>query len=458
MNKILIIEDDKAIVDVLRMILEHDGYSIDQAFNGPNGIEKFKTYEPDVVLLDIKMPRMDGIEVLQELRKLNPSSLIIMISGHGNIETAVQTTKLGAYDFISKPFDVDRLKLTILNALNLKKLMYENETMKKMIESHEELIGESDALKKLKEYIQKVAAASIRVLITGENGTGKELVAKEIHSLSDRRDKPFIQVNCATIPNDLIEVELFGCVKDYLPYSPNKRTGKFELANGGTLFLDEIADLNLNAQAKLLYVLSENKIEPLGSSDYTDIDVRIIASTNQNLNELIQEGKFREDLYHRINVININVPPLRERRDDIPMLIEYFSKNISLANNLPLKVITKPTVDYLSSLKWPGNVRELRNTIERMIILSDSDTIEKNTIEGENHKFLTDFDKVINSSISLHNFQDESEKIFIEKKLIENNWNISKTAEALNIQRSHLYTKLKQYKLENPNKDTTEKP
>lgn len=454
MDKILIIEDDRAIVDVLRMILEHDGYSIEHAYNGPSGIEKFKEFSPDVVLLDIKMPVMDGIEVLQELKKIDRIPVVIMISGHGNIETAVHTTKLGAYDFISKPFDVDRLKLTIQNGLNYLSLLSENESMKRMMSgAKEELIGKSDAMKRLKDYIHKVAVTTSRILITGENGTGKEVVAKEIHRLSERFDKPFIYVNCATIPNDMIEVELFGSAEGYLSYSPKSRAGRFELANGGTLFLDEISDLSLEAQAKLIYVLNENRIEPIGSNVHINIDVRIIASTNRNLEELISEGKFREDLYHRINVISINVPPLRERREDIPLLINYFTEQLSKQNNLPLKKFSKPTLDYLCSLMWPGNVRELKNTIERMIILTDSDVIEKKDIEGENHKFLSNFDKVINSSISLHEFQDQSEKIFIEKKLLENNWNISKTSEALNIQRSHLYTKIKQYQLENPNKE-----
>ncbi|MGH2575997.1 MAG: sigma-54-dependent transcriptional regulator [Ignavibacteria bacterium] len=450
MTKILIIEDDRAIVDVLRMILEHDGYEIEHAFNGPDGLEIFKHDRPDVVLLDIKMPRMDGIEVLEEIKKLNSESIVIMISGHGNIETAVQTTKLGAYDFISKPFDVDRLRLTIQNGLNYKELLSENKKMRGLIETQDQLTGSSEAVKRLKERIQKVAATSSRVLIYGENGTGKELVAKEIHKLSDRKDFPFIEVNCATIPTGLIEIELFGNDENFLSYSPQKRVGKFEHANGGSLYLDEIGDLNIDAQGKLVTVVSENKIEPLGSNSLIDIDVRIIASTNKNLPALIEEGKFREDLYHRINVLTINVPSLRERREDIPGLIGYFTEEICERNNMPLKKFTPSTIDYLCSLQWPGNVRELKNTVERMIILSDSDTIDKSLLESENHKFLTDFDKIINSPITLHDFQDKSEKIFIEKKLEENNWNISKTAEALDIQRSHLYTKIKQYRIENP--------
>jgi DNA-binding NtrC family response regulator len=282
MNKILIIEDDKAIVDILKMILEQEGYKIDYAYNGQTGLQKFNDITPDVVLLDIKMPRMDGIEVLQEIKKINEKPIVIMISGHGTIETAVQTTKLGAYDFISKPFDMDRLKLTIQNGLNYRRLLSENERMKAMMQSDEELIGKSDAMEKLKELIKKVAASSSRVLITGENGTGKELVAKEIHRQSDRKDAPFIQINCSAIPNELIELELFGNVEGYLQYSPNKRAGKFELADGGILFLDEIADLNPNAQAKLLNVLSDNKIQPLGSDESIQIDVRIIASTNHD--------------------------------------------------------------------------------------------------------------------------------------------------------------------------------
>lgn len=455
MSRILIIEDDKAIVDVLKMILEQEGYEIDFAFNGPSGIEKFKKNEPEAVLLDIKMPRMDGIEVLQEIKKINSRPVVIMISGHGNIETAVQTTKLGAYDFISKPFDVDRLKLTIQNGLSFMKLVAENENMKRLIISHDEkLIGKSDAMQKLRNNIQKVAATSSRILITGENGTGKEIAAKEIHSLSDRNNAPFIQVNCAAIPVDLIEIELFGSVEGFLSYSPAARDGKFKLADGGMLFLDEISDLNPEAQSKLINVLNDSAFEPLGSSERVKTDVRVIASTNQNLDELINQGKFREDLYHRINVITLNVPPLRERREDIPLFIEHFTDEICKQNNLPRKKFTKAATDYLCSLRWPGNVRELKNTVERLIILSDSDIIDKDLLESKEGAFLSEFDKFISSDISLHDFQDQTEKLFIERKLRENNWNISKTAEALNIQRSHLYTKIKQYNIENPEKES----
>jgi DNA-binding NtrC family response regulator len=454
MPKILIIEDDKAIVDVLKMILEHDGFIIEKAYNGPDGIQKFKESNPDIVLLDIRMPKMDGIEVLQELRKIDTQSIIIMISGHGNIETAVQTTKLGAYDFISKPFDVERLKLTIQNGLKYKNLLAENENIKRKYLDDTEFIGNSEEIKKLKEQIIKIANSSSRVLITGENGTGKELAAVNIHKLSSRADNSFIHLNCAIIPKDLIEVELFGCVEGYLPFSPIKKTGKFELANKGTLFLDEIADLNLEFQTKLLNVLNENKIEPLGSNIEIPIDVRIISSTNRNLEQLIIEGKFREDLYHRLNVLNLNIPPLRNRKEDIPELIIYFSKQISIKNNLPVKTFTESAIEYLSSLKWQGNVRELKNTIERLIILSDSNIIDKNNLIQENKTFSSEFDKLIESDTSLKDFQDITEKIFIQRKLEENKWNVSKTAESLKIQRSHLYTKIKQFNIENPDKKT----
>lgn len=451
-EKILIIEDDKAIVDIIRMILEEDGYEIHGAFNGISGIQKFKDIFPDIVLLDIKMPRMDGIEVLQELKKIDRQAIIIMISGHGNIETAVQTTKLGAYDFISKPFEVERLKVTIQNGLIYKNLLSENEYMKGMLGSEEKFIGNSEAMKKLRILINKVASTNSRVLITGENGTGKELVAKEIHRLSDRGNNPFIQVFCSTIPSEQIEVELFGCVEGYLQYSPAKRIGKFELAESGTIFLDEVADLTLDAQAKLLNVLSENQIEVLGSGEFKKIDVRVISSTNQNLEELISTGKFREDLYHRLKVLTINVPPLRERKEDIPELISHFSNQICKINNIIFKEFSKSAVKYLSSLNWNGNVRELRNTVEKLLILSDSKVIDKALLETGDEKFISELDKIINSSISLHKFQAVSEKIFIQKKLEENNWNISKTAEMLNIQRSHLYNKMKQLEIENPNK------
>lgn len=453
MNSILIIEDDKAIVDITRMILEHDGYKIEHAYNGRDGLELYRNINPDIVLLDIRMPKMDGIEVLQEIKKIDKDSIVIMISGHGNIETAVQTTKLGAYDFISKPFDVERLKLTIQNGLKYKNLLAENISIRQLFNSPANLYGKSDEMMKLKELIQKVAATSSRVLITGENGTGKELAAKEIHGLSERADKPFVHFNCSTIPKELIEVELFGSVEGYLPYSPAGRTGKFELADGGTLFLDEVADLSLESQAKLLNVLSENKFELLGGTDEIPMSARIISSTNKNLESLISEGKFREDLYHRLNVLAITVPPLRNRKEDIPELIKLFTEEICRRNELPNKAFTTKAVDYLSSLKWPGNVRELKNTLERLIILSDSDVIDKHSIEGENKPYTSELEKVIDSDTTLRDFQDISEKIFIEKKLAENNWNISKTAEALDIQRSHLYTKIKQFNIENPSKE-----
>ncbi|MEO8513856.1 MAG: sigma-54 dependent transcriptional regulator [Ignavibacteria bacterium] len=453
MNTILIIEDDKAIVDVLKMILEHDGFRIEKAFNGPTGLEKFKEVNPDIVLLDIRMPKMDGIEVLQEIIRLNSKAIVIMISGHGNIETAVQTTKLGAYDFIAKPFDVERLKLTIQNGLNYKKLLAENESMKLKFDTEAEFLGDSEEMKRLKDQVSKISSTSSRVLITGENGTGKELAAKQIHKLSDRADKAFIHVNCAIIPKDLLAVELFGCVEGYLSFSPGKRVGRFEMADGGTLFLDEIADLSMESQGKLLNVLSENKIEPLGSSTYIPVDVRVISSTNRNLSELIQEGNFREDLFHRLNVLTLVLPPLRSRSEDIPALVCHFTKEISLKNDMPVKTFTSKALEYLSSLKWPGNVRELKNTIERLIILSDSDIIDRKNIESENQSYTSEMDKLINSDSTLRDFQDVSEKIFIEKKLMENNWNISKTAEALDIQRSHLYTKIKQFNIENPEKD-----
>ncbi|HAX47966.1 MAG TPA: Fis family transcriptional regulator, partial [Bacteroidetes bacterium] len=425
----------------------------ERAFNGPTGIEKFKETAPDLVLLDIRMPKMDGIEVLQELRKIDKQSIVIMISGHGNIETAVQTTKLGAYDFISKPFDVERLKLTIQNGLNYKKLLAENESMKQKFDAEAEFLGASDEMRRLKDQVSKIASTSSRVLITGENGTGKELAAKQIHKLSDRADKPFIHLNCAIIPKDLLEVELFGCVEGYLSFSPGRRIGRFEMADRGTLFLDEIADLSMESQGKLLNVLGENKIEPLGSSNFIPVDVRVIASTNRNLTELIAEGRFREDLFHRLNVLTLVLPPLRNRKEDIPELVCHFTKEITLKNDMPEKTFTPKALEYLSSLKWPGNVRELKNTIERLIILSDSDVIDRKNIEAENRSYNSEMDKLINSESTLRDFQDISEKIFIERKLTDNNWNISKTAEALDIQRSHLYTKIKQFNIENPEKD-----
>jgi len=325
--------------------------------------------------------------------------------------------------------------------------------MKRLIDSGTSLLGSSDEISKLKDLISKVSATSSRVLITGENGTGKELAAKSIHIQSERSSNPFIQVNCATIPKDLIELEMFGCVEGYLAFAPGKRVGKFELANGGTLLLDEISDLSIEAQSKLLNVLNENKIEPLGSSESIPVDIRIISSTNRNIQDLIAEGKFREDLYHRLNVININVPPLRNHKEDIPELIEAFGNEICIKNNIPPKNFTQSAKEYMKSMKWPGNVRELRNTVERLIILSDTDVIDKYNVENESDQYSSELEEIISSTESLRDFQDLSEKIFIEKKLAENNWNISKTAESLDIQRSHLYTKIKQFNIEIPEKE-----
>lgn len=451
--KILIIEDDRSIVDIIKMILETEGSITEYSVNGADGLEKFKTFKPDVVLLDIRMPKMDGLEVLQEIKKNNNDTPVIMISGHGNIETAVHTIKLGAYDYISKPFDVERLKLTLENALKYRALLKENLRIKSMIDSDEtEFIGSSPGIIKLKEIIKKVAGTSSRVLITGENGTGKKIVARTIHNLSDRKHQAFVHVNCATIPGDSIELELFGCVEGYLPFSPAKRIGKIEQADGGTLFLDEVSDLSMESQSKILTVLSENTIEPLGSGTDIPVNVRIISSTNRNLLKLIEDGKFREDLYHRLNVITLEVPPLRSRREDVPELINYFAKEISVKNNIPLKKFTPRAIEYLKSLKWPGNVRELKNAIERFIILSDSDVVDRENVTSGGDTYQSEIEKIINSDVTLRDFQDLSEKIFLEKKLHENSWNISKTAEALDMQRSHLYTKIKQLNIENPEK------
>ncbi|MCX7877144.1 MAG: sigma-54 dependent transcriptional regulator [Ignavibacteria bacterium] len=452
-SKILIIEDDKPIVDTLKMILDTEGYKTEYSLNGADGLKAFTDFRPDVVLLDIRMPKMDGIEVLQEIKKVDKEVQVIMISGHGNIETAVQTIKLGAYDYISKPFDFERLKVTLENALRYRLLLKENIRIRSIIQTGDaELIGSSPEINKLKDVINKVSGTSSRVLITGENGTGKKIVARLIHNLSERSDQPFVHVNCATIPSDTIEIELFGCVEKYLPFSPNKRTGKIEQADGGTLFLDEVSDLSLESQSKILTVLSENKIEPLGSGKEVPVNIRVISSTNRNLLKLIEEGKFREDLYHRLNVISIEVPPLRARRDDIPELINYFSKEISIKNNIPIKTFTPRAIEYLKSLKWPGNVRELKNAIERFIILSDSDVIDREDVSSGGDTYQSEIEKLINSNITLRDFQDLSEKIFLEKKLNENSWNVSKTAEALDMQRSHLYTKMKQLHIENPDR------
>ena len=371
MPKILVIEDEAAIRRVLVKILkeENDKYSVEEADNGASGIDLIRKSDYDLVLCDIKMPKMDGVEVLQEARKLKPEIPLIMISGHGDLDTAVQTMRLGAFDYISKPPDLNRLLTTVRNALDRKELVVANKRLKKKVSKHYEMIGESPGIQNIKEMIEKVAPTDARVLITGSNGTGKELVAHWIHEKSGRATQPFIEVNCAAIPSELIESELFGHVQGAFTSAVRDRAGKFETANKGTLFLDEIGDMSLSAQAKVLRALQENTISRVGSDKDIKVDVRVIAATNKDLQKEIENGKFREDLYHRLAVILIRVPDLNERRDDIPLLIGHFAEKISDDQGTTPKTFSTAAVRKLQEYDWTGNIRELRNVVERLIIL-----------------------------------------------------------------------------------------
>lgn len=373
MAKILIIEDEDAIRRVLKKILleEEKSYQVEEAEDGLSGIELIKKNDYDLVLCDIKMPKMDGIEVLSATQKIKPEIPIVMISGHGNLETAVETMKMGAFDYISKPPDLNRLLNTVRIALDHNHLAQENKQLKKKVSKNFEMIGNSEALTHIKSMIEKVAPTDARVLITGENGTGKELVAHWLHEKSDRHKKPFIEVNCAAIPSELIESELFGHLKGAFTSANKDRAGKFEAANGGTIFLDEIGDMSLSAQAKVLRALQESKVQRVGSDKDIKVDVRVIAATNKNLKEEIEQKRFREDLYHRLAVIIINVPALNERRDDIPVLVEHFTDKIAKEQGNKPKEFTEEAQDLLKSLDWTGNIRELRNVVERLIILGN---------------------------------------------------------------------------------------
>lgn len=379
MPRILIIEDEAAIRRVLVKILteENKGYEVFEAEDGLAGMEIIKNEDFDLVLCDIKMPKMDGVEVLEAVKKIKPEIPMVMISGHGDLDTAVNTMRLGAFDYISKPPDLNRLLNTVRIALNSKELVVENTRLKKKVSKNYQMIGESPEIEKIKDMIEKVAPTEARVLITGPNGTGKELVAHWLHQKSDRSKGPMIEVNCAAIPSELIESELFGHVKGAFTSANKDRAGKFEAANGGTIFLDEVGDMSLSAQAKVLRALQENKVQRVGSDRDIKVDVRVITATNKNLKKEIEEGNFREDLYHRLAVILIKVPSLNDRRDDIPLLVEYFSEKISTDHGTAQKKFSSKAIKLLQEFDWTGNIRELRNVVERLIILGGKEISEE---------------------------------------------------------------------------------
>jgi len=455
MAKILIIDDERAIRSTLREILEYENYEVEDVDNGVDGIAMIEQGDFDLVLCDIKMNRMDGMEVLSEGLIMKPDLPFIMISGHGTVETAVEASKKGAFDFISKPPDLNRLLITVRNALDRGSLVSEAKVLKRKVSKVRDILGESQAIRKIKETIDRVAPTEARVLITGANGSGKELVARWLHEKSHRANAPLIEVNCAAIPSELIESELFGHEKGSFTSAVKQRIGKFESAHGGTLFLDEIGDMSHSAQAKVLRALQENKITRVGGEKEIEVDVRVVAATNKDLLKEIEAGNFRMDLYHRLSVILIHVPPLVERKDDIALLTQSFLEEICNDYGMPAKKVSDGALEALKALPWTGNIRELRNMIERLIILSDRMITENDvrafanpsgpvtTINGSASAPQTDFDQFAN----FQEYKDYAEREYIKFKLEKNNWNVSKTADDIDIQRSHLYSKIEKYGL-----------
>ncbi len=444
---ILIVDDEPSILQSLSGLLSDEGFGVITASTGYEALKIIDAESPDLVLLDIWMPGIDGIETLKEIKKVNPHIQVIIISGHGSIETAVKATKLGAFDLIEKPLSIDKIIVAINNALNFRRLEEENKYLrKKTLEKHS-ITGESPPIQELKKQIAVAAPTEAWILITGENGTGKELIARTIHQLSSRVDYPMVEIHCASIPEEIIESELFGQEKGAMSGSSTKKIGKFELANKGTVFLDEIGDMSLKTQSKLLRILQEQKFQRVGGSRTLSIDVRVIASSNKQLEKEIEKGTFREDLYYRLNVIPIEVPPLRNRLEDMPKLIEIFFSECAKQNRSNKKVLTRNALDLLSNYSWPGNVRELKNLVERLAIMVDKDSIDVYDLPSpyspasrsspasvETQLFLSD---------SLNDAKKGFEREFIKRKMIQHNNDIAKTARAIGVKQSYLYKKLK---------------
>jgi two-component system nitrogen regulation response regulator NtrX len=446
---ILIVDDEPAIVQTLAGILQDEGFEVLTAPDGETALTLVAEEAPDLVFLDIALPGLDGLEVLQQLHEQQPFLPVVMISAYGNVENAVKATRLGAYDFIEKPPHADKIILTVRNALELSRLAEENLQLRRRTKPPEDIIGQSPVIQQLREQVRVVAPTNAWVLITGENGTGKELVARAIHRFSKRALKPFVEVNCAAIPEELIESELFGHEKGAFTGATSKRRGKFDQAHEGTLFLDEIADMSLKTQAKVLRILQEQRFERVGGSRPIQVDVRVVAATNKNLEELISQGLFREDLYYRINVIPIHVPPLRERSEDIPLLIEYFLQEFAKENDTPAKIMTPEAVAVLQRQPWPGNVRELKNVVQRLAILTPGRVIDTTHLPDSGPPVRpAAADQAWFQINSLKEARANFEREFLRRKLAEHQGNVSLTAEAIGLERSHLYKKLRAYGLE----------
>lgn len=445
-TKILIIDDEKPICDVLSGSLGDDGYIVDTAAEGEAGLAKIREFQPDIVLLDIWMPgKMDGLQVLAEAKPLFPDIQFIIMSGHGTIETAVKAVKNGAWDFVEKPLSMDKISILIQNILSFKREQTEKKALLNRLRKNLALIGEGPLMVNLKQMIARVAPSDAWVLVTGENGTGKELVAQNIHYLSHRAGHPFVEVNCAAIPKDLIESELFGYEKGAFTGADKPKKGKFDFANGGTLFLDEVGDMSYEAQAKILRILQERSFHRVGGNEPVEVNVRVIAATNKNLEEEIKAGRFREDLYYRLNVIPFRVPPLRQRKEDIPLLVDYFGDQFIRNGGYRRKTFSEGAIELMRNHSWPGNVRELRNFVERVYILTPGDFVDVHDLKFAGLHEQTDPSSEV---MTFREARARFEKEFLMQKISENNGNISKTAEVIGLERSYLHRKIKAYGIE----------
>ena len=450
---ILIVDDEPAIRSTLRDVLEDEGYRVSAVGNGADALRFFADELPELTFLDIWMDRMDGLETLAEIKRARPEAVVVIISGHGTIETAVKATRLGAYDFVEKPLSLEKILMTVSRALEHARLERENAALRASFEQRAEIVGESATIRVLREQIATAAPTNGRVLIHGENGSGKELVARAIHVQSARRERSFVEVNCAAIPEELIESELFGHEKGAFTGALARRRGKFELADGGTLFLDEIGDMSLKTQAKVLRSLEEQAFERVGGKDTLRVDVRVIAASNRDLATLIREGQFREDLYYRLNVIPIEVPPLRTRKDDIPAHVSHFIAQFCSENGKRAKTLSSEALGYFLAYDWPGNVRELRNMVERLVIMAPGDVITAEDLPAPLRPKEASPPAGEARDRSLKDARDNFERAYILGELRTNDWNVTRTAERLGIERSHLYRKLKAYNINPPKRD-----
>ena len=456
--RILVVDDEAEIRRSLRMILEYEGYDVQEASSGPEAIALVEREPPDLAFLDIKMPGMDGLETLEKIRGSNESLPVVIVSGHGTVSTAVEATKLGAFDFIEKPLASERVLVTIRNALDRTRLQDENRSLKRAVEARHQMVGESVSLRQIWDAIKRAAPTNATVLLLGESGVGKELVARSIHRNSLRSRERFVQVNCAAIPEELIESELFGHEKGSFTGATEKQIGKFEQADRGTIFLDEVGDMSAKTQAKVLRVLQEGEVERLGSARTIKVDVRVIAATNKDLEAEIEKGSFCEDLYFRLSVIPIRVPPLRDRREDIPALVKHFVDLFSRENNRRPQRFTQSALEFMQKARWKGNVRELKNTVERLLIMTPGDAIDvddlRDVVRVETKAAVPADASGGNNSVApgtLREFKESAERKFLVEKLRENAWNISKTAEVIGTPRSNLYKKLEQYAITQEN-------